>query len=129
MMTKLLIFAAHAAAFLAQPAPAQPASAPRTAVVAHADLDLATHKGVKTLDRRIWRAVVAVCGTAPDYDLEGRNDVRECRRNTRALASAKAEQVIAAATRVRTLPVPPTPKYPTLPNHGQQPPAHPPAPD
>src|SRR3546814_17286115 len=58
-MTKLPILAALAAAFLAQPATAQPASAPRTAVVAHADLDLATHKGVKTLDRRIWRAVVA----------------------------------------------------------------------
>src|SRR5690606_40991110 len=52
---KLPILAALAAAFLAQPATAQPASAPRTAVVAHADLDLATHKGVKTLDRRIWR--------------------------------------------------------------------------
>src|SRR3546814_19162640 len=75
-MTKLPIRAALAAAFLAQPATAQPASAPRTTVVAHADLDLATHKGVKTLDRRIWRAVVAVCGTAPDYDLAGRNDVR-----------------------------------------------------
>ena len=102
-MIKLPILAALTAAFLAQPAMARPAPAPRTAVVAHADLDLATEKGVKTLDRRIWRAVVAVCGTAPDYDLEGRNDVRECRRDTRALASAKAEQVIADAARARPI--------------------------
>src|SRR3546814_10729167 len=65
-MTNLPILAALAAAFLAQPATAQPASAPRTAVVAHADPDLATHKRVKTIDRRTWRAGVAGCGTAPD---------------------------------------------------------------
>ncbi len=102
-MSKLLILAALAAAPLAQPAFAQPAPIPRTAVVAHADLDLATKKGARTLDRRIWRAVVAVCGTAPDYDLEGKNDVRECRRDTRAIASAEAQQVIADAARARPI--------------------------
>lgn len=102
-MNKLLILAALAAAPLAQPVFAQPAAAPRTAVVAHTDLDLGTEKGAKTLDRRIWRAVVAVCGTAPDYDLEGKNDVRECRRDTRALASAEAEQVIADAARAQPI--------------------------
>ena len=102
-MSKLLILAALAAASLAQPAFAQPAPAPRTALVAHADLDLATEKGARTLDRRIWRAVVAVCGTAPDYDLEGKNDVRECRRDTRAIASAEAQQVIADAARARPI--------------------------
>jgi UrcA family protein len=106
-MTKLLILAALAAAPLAQPAFAQPAPAPapRTALVAHSDLDLATERGARTLDRRIWRAVVAVCGTAPDYDLEGKNEVRQCRRDTRVVASAEAEQVIADAARVRPIPV------------------------
>lgn len=97
-MSKILILAALAAAPLAQPVLAQP-TAPRTATVAHTDLDLSTAKGVKALDRRIWRAVVAVCGTAPDYDLEGKNDVRACRRDTRLHASAEAEQVIADAAR------------------------------
>lgn len=102
-MSKLLILAALAAAPLAQPAFAQPAPAPQTALVAHADLDLATEKGARTLDRRIWRAVVAVCGAAPDYDLKGKNDVRECRRETRAIASSEARQVIADAARARPI--------------------------
>lgn len=102
-MSKLLILAALAAAPIAQPVTAQTTPAPRTTVVTHADLDLATEKGARTLDRRIWRAVVSVCGTAPDYDLEGKNDVRECRRETRALASAEAQQVIADAARARPI--------------------------
>ncbi len=97
-MNKILILAALAAAPLSQPVLAQP-TAPHTATVAHADLDLSTTKGVKALDRRIWRAVVAVCGTAPDYDLEGKNEVRACQRETRRLASAEAEQVVADAAR------------------------------
>jgi UrcA family protein len=101
-MSKILILAALAAAPLTQPALAQNA-APRTATVAHADLDLSTAKGVKALDRRIWRAVVAVCGTAPDYDLKGKNDVRACQRDTRLLASAEAEQVVADAARAQPI--------------------------
>ena len=54
--------------------------------------------GVTVID-----TVVAVCGTAPDYDLEGRNDVRACQRNTRLLASAEAEQVVADAARARPI--------------------------
>ena len=96
-MQKLPILAALTALTLGQPALAQDASATRTAVVEHRDLDLSTDKGARTLDRRIWRAVVEVCGTAPDYDLEGKNDVRECRRDTRRLASAEAELAIAEA--------------------------------
>ena len=96
-MQKLPILAALTALTLGQPALAQDAPATRTAVVEHRDLDLSTDKGVRTLDRRIWRAVVEVCGTAPDYDLEGKNDVRECRRDTRRLASAEAELAIAEA--------------------------------
>lgn len=98
-MTKLLILAALTAASFGSPAFAQPAPANPTAVVQHHDLNLRTEAGARTLDRRIWRAVVAVCGAAPDYDIEGKNDVRQCRRETRSLASAQAERVIAGAAR------------------------------
>src|SRR3546814_17743715 len=57
-MTKLPILAALAAAFLAQPATPQPASAPRTPVVAHADPALATHTAATTLAHRHLRAGV-----------------------------------------------------------------------
>ncbi|WP_077146846.1 UrcA family protein [Sphingopyxis sp. KK2] len=100
-MSKLLILAALAATTLGQPAFAQtaPAAAPRTAVVQHSDLDLRSESGTKTLDRRIWRAVVDVCGTASDFDLAGKNEVRECRRDTRAVAAIEANAVVASATR------------------------------
>ncbi len=98
-MKKLLILAALAAAAAGQPAFARTAPANPSVVVQHKDLDLRTEAGTRTLDRRIWRAVVAVCGTASDFDLEGRNEVRECRRETRQLATAKAGAVVAGATR------------------------------
>ncbi len=102
-MQKLLILAALAAISFGQPAaaqtaPASPAVRPSVAV-AHKDLDLRTEAGARALDRRIWRAVVDVCGTAPDFDITGKNDVRQCRRDTRVVASAQAEQVIANASR------------------------------
>lgn len=100
-MTKLLILAALATLSFGQPASAQSAAAPApvTAIVVHKDLDLATSAGTKTLERRIWRAVVNVCGTASDFDLEGKNNVSECRRNTQNLALAQADAVIAGAAR------------------------------
>lgn len=98
-MKKLLILVALAAVSFGQPAFAQSAPANPSAVVKHKDLDLRTEAGAKTLDRRIWRAVVEVCGAPSDYDLTGKNDIRQCRRDTRALASAQAESVIANVTR------------------------------
>lgn len=98
-MQKLLILAALAAVSIGQPASARTAPASPSVAVAHKDLDLRTEAGTKALDRRIWRAVVEVCGTAPDFDLAGKNDVRQCRRDTRTLASAQADVVIASATR------------------------------
>ncbi|KQZ60682.1 UrcA family protein [Sphingopyxis sp. Root1497] len=100
-MKKLLILAALAAASFGQPAFAQtaPAAPPRTAVVQHSDLDLRSESGTKALDRRIWRAVVEVCGTASDFDLSGKNDVRECRRDTRLIASKQADLVVAGVSR------------------------------
>ena len=96
-MKKLLILAALAAASFGQPAFARTAS--ETAAVQHKDLDLRTEAGTKALDRRIWRAVVEVCGKTSDFDLTGKNEVRQCRKDTRLVASAQAEQVIANASR------------------------------
>ena len=98
-MQKLLILAALAAVSVGQPVSAQTALANPSVAVAHKDLDLRTEAGTKALDRRIWRAVVEVCGKAPDYDIEGKNDVRQCRRDTRTVASAQADVVVANASR------------------------------
>jgi len=96
-MKMILTLAALTAAASALPAHAEPAPAPRSATVVHSDLDLDSARGAHRLERRIWRAVVAVCGSAPDYDLEGKNDVQQCRRDTMRQASAEAERVIASA--------------------------------
>lgn len=96
-MKKLLILAALTAAPFGQPAFAQSAPANATVVVQHSDLDLGTAAGAKTLQHRIWRAVVAVCGTTSDFDLAGKNDIQNCRRDTLALAAAKADVVVANA--------------------------------
>jgi UrcA family protein len=104
-MQKLLILAALAALSVGQPASAQTAPANPSVTVQHRDLDLRTDAGTKTLDHRIWRAVVAVCGTYSDFDLAGKNDVRACRRETRRVASAQAELVIASASREQPIQV------------------------
>lgn len=96
-MKMMLTLAALAAVAPALPAHAEPAPAPRSVAVVHSDLDLSTARGANKLEHRIWRAVVTVCGSAPDYDLEGKNDVRHCRRDTMRQASADADRVIASA--------------------------------
>jgi len=104
-MKKLMILAATAAALVGQPVSAEPAPAKASVAVAHRDLDLRTEAGAKALDRRIWRAVVEVCGDAPGYDIEGKNNVRQCRRDTRAMASAQAKVAIAGAMRDQAIQV------------------------
>lgn len=104
-MKKLLILATLAAASLGQPALARPAPANPTVVVQHKDLDLRTEAGARTLQHRIRHAVATVCGTASDFDIEGKNDVRQCRKDTRVLASAQAELAIAGAARDRAIQV------------------------
>lgn len=104
-MKKLLILAALAATPVGQPALAQTAPANPSVTVRHQDLDLRTAAGARTLDRRIWRAVVAVCGTPSDFDLEGKNAIRECRRETRQIATAKADAVVAGAARAAPIQV------------------------
>ena len=72
-MTKLMILAALTAISLGQPALAQIASANPAVAVPYRDLDLRTEAGTKSLDRRILRAVIEVCGSASDFDLKGKN--------------------------------------------------------
>lgn len=96
-MTKTLILAALAATSLVQPALAEPVT--RTVVVQHSDLDLGTPAGAKSLQHRVWRAVAAVCGTTSDFDIAGKNNIRQCRRDTLLVASAKADQAIAGMSR------------------------------
>lgn len=50
-------------------------------------------------------AIVEMCGAAPDFDLAGKNDVRQCRRNTRRVASAQADVVVANAAQGRPIQV------------------------
>src|SRR3546814_15504895 len=96
-MQKLLILAAIAAVSTGQPVSAQTAPANPSVAVAHRDLDLRTEAGTKPPDRRIWRAVVTVCGTAPDYDIAGKNEVLQCRLDTRPVAPAQADPAIPAS--------------------------------
>lgn len=102
-MKKLLILAALTATSVGQPALAQSTPANPSVAVQHRDLDLRTEAGTKSLDRRIWRTVVEVCGTASDFDLKGKNDVRQCRADTRLAASAQAEVAIAGATHIQAI--------------------------
>ncbi|QLC25659.1 UrcA family protein [Parasphingopyxis algicola] len=63
---------------IAQVAPANPASL----AVSHADLDLGNPADRIRLQRRLRAAAREVCGTAYNFDLRGRNAVRECRART-----------------------------------------------
>lgn len=66
-------------------------------LVATADLDLSTDRGRKVLDQRLRRAASEVCGPVSDADLEGRNDIRHCREEALARASADGSRLLAAA--------------------------------
>ncbi|MDP9422413.1 MAG: UrcA family protein [Pseudomonadota bacterium] len=94
-MTK--IFLATLLAFAATPALAeQPVTVIST--VQTADLDLASAKGQRALDRRLSQAVKEVCGTASDVDIAGKNDVRRCRTETLASLASERDQRIARAS-------------------------------
>lgn len=67
-----------------------------TVRVSLADLDLSSAAGQRALDSRINRAVIEVCGTASEVDLEGLNEVRACRTAKLVEARAASEQRLAA---------------------------------
>ena len=68
-----------------------------TSIVRTADLDLSSDAGQRELDRRIVQAARDVCGEASNVDLEGKNEVRQCREETIAEAASQREQLLAAA--------------------------------
>lgn len=86
----------------ASPAPAQSvASEARTYVsfVPTGDLDLGTETGQRQLRQRLANAARAVCGVASDADLKGKNEVRKCREEAIARASAQRDVLAAEADR------------------------------
>lgn len=92
MITTLLAVA------LAAAGPALPPEGARaTVTVAHADLRLDRAADVRRLDRRIARAAEAVCGTASDADLAGRNAVIRCRTATIASVQSQRNVMLARA--------------------------------
>jgi UrcA family protein len=65
--------------------------------VSYGDLDLATHEGRRTLDRRIGIAVRSACGTASSADLVGKREVRRCRDATYAAIGPVGAAIQSAA--------------------------------
>ena len=74
-------------------------------LVRTADLDLGTNAGRRQLDLRLARAAREVCGTASDADIEGKNDVRECREDTLAEARGRSNELVAATSRNQVIAV------------------------
>ena len=95
LLTAGTILAATASPAIAAPPAAQ------TRIVSYADLDLTRAAGRATLERRIDRAVRAVCGRAAPTDLNGLDQVQLCRAETLADAAAqwRAGEVLVAEAR------------------------------
>ena len=71
----------------------------RTIAVHHGDLDLNSSAGRTALEARIRHAVRAACGSASPADLEGQNQVAECRRDLNASLQDERDAAFAAAGR------------------------------
>ena len=84
-----------ASAVVASPAPAE------TRIVSYADLDLNSPSGQAVLDQRIHSAIVQVCGGAYPADLQGRREVRRCREQAAATATAQRNDALAQAQNSR----------------------------
>lgn len=83
---------------LATPALAQPL-APTQIVVRTDDLDLASPAGQRKLDQRLTAAAIEACGSAVDWDVPGKNAVRQCRVQVQAqLTPLRAARIAAATT-------------------------------
>jgi UrcA family protein len=74
-----------------------PAAHTNISLVRTADLDLRSHAGRHQLDVRLARAAREVCGMASDADLNGKNEVRQCRADVLAQARANRDSVLAAS--------------------------------
>jgi len=86
------------AAIKAAPALAEtPVVQANVSLVRTADLDLGSEAGRRQLDLRLARAAREVCGMASDADLQGKNEVRQCRDEVLADARVNRDTLVAAA--------------------------------
>jgi UrcA family protein len=68
-------------------------------LVRTSDLNLETATGQRQLDQRLAHAAREVCGQASDVDIEGKNQVRQCRDETLAKAQVQKSSILASAGR------------------------------
>ena len=94
-MTKMFI--ATLLALTATPGLSEPPVIAST-IVQTADLDLSSQVGQRALDHRLSQAAKEVCGTASDFDIAGKNEVRRCRVETLASLADERDQRVAAAS-------------------------------
>jgi len=78
------------------PALAETAAVQNVSIVQTGDLHLSTSAGRSALDHRLVIAAREVCGTAPDVDLAGKNQVRRCRSDALAQARARSAAIVAS---------------------------------
>ena len=97
-MKTLLVFAALLGASTTAPALAEDAGTSQQQIsIRYGDLDLSSSAGVRALDRRIFNAASAYCGTASSADPRGRDKVEECRADIRASVQSQRSDLIALA--------------------------------
>jgi UrcA family protein len=96
-MKTLLVFAALLAASTTAPALAEGTGSAQQISIRYGDLDLSSSAGVRALDRRIFNAASAYCGTASSADPRGREKVEDCRADIRASVDTQRKEVIALA--------------------------------
>jgi UrcA family protein len=75
----------------------------RDVMVVYGDLDLADPEGIKTFDRRLRRAIAAVCDNGASYrDLVQMQVAERCRSEKRLAIAALRARIIATAQRAKT---------------------------
>ena len=96
MLTRLALLTIG---LVAASAPAAAAlGAPRSATVAHADLDLATDEGRARLRKRVAYAAETVCGPADERSFYSRQAIAACRADAIAAAQPALVSVFADAS-------------------------------
>jgi len=97
-----------AGAIKAAPALAEPSAPGAQTYVSYvhtSDIDLSSQQGQRVLQQRLAQAAREVCGTASDVDVQGKNQVRECRKDAIERAADEREALLAAAQRGATIAV------------------------
>ncbi|OYU16491.1 MAG: hypothetical protein CFE37_00370 [Alphaproteobacteria bacterium PA4] len=80
----------------AGPARADTPDAPRTRIVATADLDLSRPQGLHAAEQRLARAIRQVCAPVDQRDLAERQAARACATTALAAASPRIAELAAA---------------------------------